>query len=340
MNITWSVLVCCHNSAPRLLPALQAIARQSALASTNIEVVLVDNNCSDDTVAIARAFPWPANVSLKVVAEPRPGLAYARERGVRAASGSLLCFIDDDNDAAPDYLEQATRIFAQYPQAAFCGGRSQWPAEYTRGGVLPLVARYFSKSVAVGEQRSFAEGAVGRGDFLWGAGMCMRRERILRIYDSGFSPVLTGRVGKTQLSGEDGELTILLQYDGSTGIYSNSLCLTHRVSTERFNVRYFVKLFFGMGLCSPALAVYREAAEAGPALAPAPVPTPLHRPSRLAPFGPLERVAIVLLHGLLGGAYCAGYARALLSDARTLAAQQAERVRGSLSRDTTRAEVA
>jgi glycosyltransferase involved in cell wall biosynthesis len=43
------------------------------------------------------------------------GLTPARLHGIQESSGELLVFVDDDNLLAPDFLERATAISAQFP---------------------------------------------------------------------------------------------------------------------------------------------------------------------------------------------------------------------------------
>ena len=50
-----------------------------------------------------------------------------------------------------------------------------WPEAYDLKG-LPHFVRRFSKALAVGEQRKFSNGFTERGDFLWGAGLCVRED--------------------------------------------------------------------------------------------------------------------------------------------------------------------
>jgi glycosyltransferase involved in cell wall biosynthesis len=65
-----------------------------------MEVVVVDNGSTDATASIARQFP------VRVVDEARPGVARARNTGIRAARGEIVAFIDADCVAKPDWLRE------------------------------------------------------------------------------------------------------------------------------------------------------------------------------------------------------------------------------------------
>lgn len=261
MKYSWSVLICCHNSESRLTPALHAIAALNRGFGDAIEVVVVDNASTDKTQEIVGTFVFPKGFDIRLVVEKKPGLSNARRAAIEAARGKWLCFVDDDNDLRPDYLLEAERIFTAHADVVFCGGRSMWH-ENVSESELPIFVRYFAKAIAVGDQRSFEAGYVRAGDFLWGAGLCLRASEAQRLYSKGFSPVLSGRVGKRVMSGEDGELVQLLQLWGQRGYYCRRLALIHRVDTRRFTLLYFLALFYGMGLALPAVRAYSSAVRA------------------------------------------------------------------------------
>jgi GT2 family glycosyltransferase len=82
-------------SLPSLLDALSA---QRDVG--NVEVIVADNNSSDETVAVARAHP----VVAQVVVEPTPGSYAARNAGLAVARASVLAFTDADCTPEPDWL--------------------------------------------------------------------------------------------------------------------------------------------------------------------------------------------------------------------------------------------
>ncbi|MFN8020402.1 MAG: glycosyltransferase [Acidimicrobiales bacterium] len=73
------------------------------------EVVVVVNR-ADQVASTRRALERFDHVRL--IDEPRPGLSFARNAGVRAAVHPLLAFTDDDTVPRADWLEQLLRPFA------------------------------------------------------------------------------------------------------------------------------------------------------------------------------------------------------------------------------------
>jgi len=67
------------------------------------EVILVDNGSADGSGSIAAQFSNELNLKL-VNAPKRPNASYARNVGVRVASGEKLLFIDADDEVEPGYV--------------------------------------------------------------------------------------------------------------------------------------------------------------------------------------------------------------------------------------------
>jgi GT2 family glycosyltransferase len=89
MSIDISVVVPVRDGASSLPPLLAALNSQ-AFARDRFEVIVVDNASRDGSARVA------AEAGALVLHEPVPNRCLARNRGVRAASGELLAFIDAD----------------------------------------------------------------------------------------------------------------------------------------------------------------------------------------------------------------------------------------------------
>lgn len=123
-----SIIVCCYNSELRLEETLEHLWKQSALHDGSpIEVVLVDNCCTDMTVETAKRLRSKANcqIELQVVSEPKPGLANARSKGVASARYSTVVFCDDDNWLDAEYSAIAHQLLTEHPAVGLAGGQSK-----------------------------------------------------------------------------------------------------------------------------------------------------------------------------------------------------------------------
>jgi glycosyltransferase involved in cell wall biosynthesis len=104
-------------------------AIDSALGQSHrpIEVIVSDDGSRDGTPDIARAY-GPAVV---YVPGPAAGAPAARNRGIRAARGELVAFLDADDRWHPGKLALQVACFVRNPALALClaQARPVWAAE-------------------------------------------------------------------------------------------------------------------------------------------------------------------------------------------------------------------
>ncbi|MBS0268678.1 MAG: glycosyltransferase family 2 protein [Proteobacteria bacterium] len=240
-----SVIICAHDSAERIRPTIDALAR--CRANFPVEIIVVDNNSTDGTAGHAKE-AWDAcgndRFAFSIVDEPQAGLAYARRAGVRAASFGIVVFCDDDNWLAEDYLMHAMRIMRD-PKVGAAGGCS------TPGNPenLPSWFYTFSWGFAVGvplsriAQLPDEPEAATSVDALWGAGLVTRRDIIKYLYKLPGFPALSGRKGAELLSGEDLEISACLLGAGYKLLFSESLRFKHDIAPKRLTTAYAKRLF-------------------------------------------------------------------------------------------------
>jgi GT2 family glycosyltransferase len=93
-----SVVIPVRNGADSIVPLLDSLSGQT-LAADRFEVIVVDNDSSDGTAAVARA------CGATVVDEPIANRSRARNAGAAAASADLIAFTDADCVADRRWLE-------------------------------------------------------------------------------------------------------------------------------------------------------------------------------------------------------------------------------------------
>jgi GT2 family glycosyltransferase len=70
----------------------------------------------------ARYFPDRPE-RFRLVVCPHLGLSHARNAGFAEAQGEIVCYLDDDAVASPDWLEHILQAFDQHPQVGVVGGQ-------------------------------------------------------------------------------------------------------------------------------------------------------------------------------------------------------------------------
>ncbi len=100
MNI--SVVIPAFNEEKYIKNCLQAITSQEVKAD---EIIIVDNNCTDATIKIAREFP------VKIIQERKRGIIYARNRGYNCAQSDLIVRLDADAIPDKNWLKKIKSYF-------------------------------------------------------------------------------------------------------------------------------------------------------------------------------------------------------------------------------------
>jgi len=103
MNIAYTVALCTHNHADRLVRTLADLA-QLKTPQAPWEFLVIDNGCRDGTVELLNRHTWPDGWQVRVVREEKLGLSNARNRAIAEARGEYVIFMDDDETADPDWL--------------------------------------------------------------------------------------------------------------------------------------------------------------------------------------------------------------------------------------------
>ena len=239
MNL--SVAICTYNHSRLLSRALDSLARQEWGDGLAWELVVVDNNSTDDTRQKAESFA--SRLPLRYVFEPTQGLTQARRRAVRETAAEWLALVDDDCYLAPTWLGEAVRFCRDKPNAGAVGGRVRLAWEVSPN---PLARRY-ERSLAgqdYGDEPRMlpAEGFT----YLVGAGLVIRRSA---LEASGWleQSALKDRHGRRLDSGGDSEMVLMIRNAGYELWYNPALELSHWIPKRRMTLPYLCRLLRGMG---------------------------------------------------------------------------------------------
>jgi glycosyltransferase involved in cell wall biosynthesis len=242
-----SVVVCCYNSSERIAATLDHL-QSSELDGLSVEVIVVDNNCTDDTVAVAKALWARGDVAFKCVTESQPGLSYARKRGFDESSGEVILLVDDDNSLSPDYIRRMMNVFKKNPKVGIVGGVGELPP----GLQVPSWFPQYQGRYALGPEDS-ASGSVG---FVYGAGLAIRRCVLLELDKSGFKSQLSDRTAKSLTSGGDSEWCFAAKLLGWDVWRDSGARFVHCLPIDRYQEEYLIRLTKGIGESIPTLSIY------------------------------------------------------------------------------------
>ncbi len=95
-----------YNDAERLRVCLESI---KALALPSFEVIVVDNNCTDESASVARKYPF-----VRIIRENKQGIVFARDAGFDAARGQYIIRFDADTVVTQHWADELERVVARH----------------------------------------------------------------------------------------------------------------------------------------------------------------------------------------------------------------------------------
>jgi GT2 family glycosyltransferase len=107
-----SVVVCTYNGQATLRDCLDGLMK---LDYPDYEVIVVNDGSTDGTAAIVADYPF------QVISTENRGLSAARNTGLRAATGDIIAYTDDDARPDPDWLTQLALTFRRTRHAGVGG---------------------------------------------------------------------------------------------------------------------------------------------------------------------------------------------------------------------------
>lgn len=249
-----SIVICCYNSAERIRSTLEHIKEQQLSGGGIFQVVLVDNNCSDQTVQVAQEVWGQCEFELVILKETTPGPEAARRCGINYSQSKYVLCCDDDNWLDANYIVQAYAFMQTRPEYAAVGG---WGEVVSDSDVeIPDWFEQYQTKYACGHLSP-----VGDVNNLVTAGLFLRKEAWDQLRGHSFRPVLAGRKGSGLQTGEDFELTMALRLAGWKLHYSHDLHFKHYMPSVRLTQEYLLNMSEGHGRSRSVLGEYRYALE-------------------------------------------------------------------------------
>lgn len=95
-----SFIIPCYNEEKYIRDCIRSIKREASCLP-HYEIIVVDNNCTDNTVYIAM------DEEVSVVSERQKGVVFARQRGYETAQYELIANIDADSRLCEDWVKIA-----------------------------------------------------------------------------------------------------------------------------------------------------------------------------------------------------------------------------------------
>jgi len=224
-----SVVICTYNREQHIERALESLIPQTA-SKEDYEIVIVDNNSTDNTPEIIKNFEkkYP-DYHIQTAVETNQGLSFARNKGIELAKGEIISFIDDDAIARTDFVENIIRNTQQFPSHYAFGGKvlPKYEKEKEPEWMSPYIERIISIVDMGDEIKSFDK------TYPVGCNMFFRRE----IFD---------KIGKfntnLRLRSDDKYIFMKIKEAGYEVLYFPDVVVQHFIDDFRTTREYIVKV--------------------------------------------------------------------------------------------------
>jgi glycosyltransferase involved in cell wall biosynthesis len=223
--------------------ALASLTSLACPAPLDYEILVIDNNSSDRTMAIIEKYAKTLGPRLRSLFEPKAGLSHARNRAIAEAQGDVICFMDDDALADPGWLAGHIAAYEQDERTVAVGGRVllQWPARWSRPKWLGADLDGYLSGVDLGPEPR----TMRYPSYPYGCNMSVRRPLAHEL--GGFS-VSLGRKPGSLISNEEKHFFFKVDRYGGQVVYAPEAIVRHAIPRSRLSRRFFLRRAYAQGL--------------------------------------------------------------------------------------------
>lgn len=209
----------------------------------NYEIIVVDNAC--ETTAKTLVDSYSERLPIQYLQEPMSGKNSALITGIKASTGNILIFTDDDIIAQPDWLYEMMAGIARHSDCHLFGGKilPDYPKGYEKLTKNIDLTHWFIPTAFVIADWEQGEGAIQAGR-IWGPNMAVKRV----VFESGlsFNPNI-GPNGKDYIMGSETEFLQRASAVGYRASYLPKAVVLHQIRTEQLSFGWFMGRAFRAG---------------------------------------------------------------------------------------------
>ncbi|MEM9090819.1 MAG: hormogonium polysaccharide biosynthesis glycosyltransferase HpsE [Cyanobacteria bacterium P01_F01_bin.53] len=240
----FTIVIATYNGGDRIGGVLDHLRCQIGTSDLVWEIIVVDNNSTDNTADIVRQYQqdWPSNIPLRYEFEAQQGAGFARHHGTKVANSPLIGYLDDDNLPWINWVRSAYRFGLKHPNVGVFGSRIRGkfatapPEHFERIAALLALTDRGPRPIPYRPEAKILPP---------GAGLVVRRQAWLdNVPDER---TLTEKFGERE-AGEDLEVVLRIQQAGWAVWYNANMWMHHEIPGHRLTREYLVVLCRGIGL--------------------------------------------------------------------------------------------
>lgn len=238
MKVT--IAICTWNRARLLRRTLESISGLFVPLGINWELIVVDNNSTDDSRSVIESFS--DSLPLKYRFEKRQGHSFSRNTAVKHTTGDLIIWTDNDVVVESDWLQNYVDACRNYPDSSFFGGRITPVFESPKPEWLEQTWE-ICKPVFAFRDLGDSDFPLNPEQFPYGANLAVRTS----VQKAHLFNTDTGRKAN-DLVGDD-EITMLrsLTDAGHHGVWVGNVGVQHIIPDDRATESYVANYFIGQG---------------------------------------------------------------------------------------------
>lgn len=231
VQVDITLLVCTYNRCDDLRELLETALVQETGDAFSYEVLVVDNNSSDNTRGVMESFIARGHENLRYLFESKQGKSHALNTGLTDMRGRAYVITDDDFILPKDWVKGIIQGFRDHPDVSFVSGKvlPQWqsepPAWLTQEHWSAIaMADYGEEQFITDQEHQIC---------LLACAFRLADVQAVGGYHADLGPQKDRRGGT-----EDLELLLRLWKSGRRGLYLPHLSFHHKATADRLTKEY------------------------------------------------------------------------------------------------------
>ncbi|MFA7262512.1 MAG: glycosyltransferase family 2 protein [Caulobacter sp.] len=231
MGATVSIVIPTQRRPAGLAVALRSVLAQTGVDTASLELIVADNDQQPSARLAVESAAKTAPFPVRYIHVPQAGVANVRNGALKAASGGLIAFLDDDQEAPAGWL------------AALLDAASRYDADVVFGPVRARAPETVKAHRAYLERFFSREGPTAAGPMpgYFGCGDSLLRRAALPDQDQPFS------LARNHIGGEDDLLFGTMQAAGARFVWAPDAWVWEDPVPDRLTLRYALARAFAYG---------------------------------------------------------------------------------------------
>ncbi|MEC8965463.1 MAG: glycosyltransferase [Pseudomonadota bacterium] len=234
-----SIVFATHNGSYTIDRVLTSYKLLVCPPNFSWEIIVVDNNSTDNTWEILESFK--KELPIKLLKEPKAGKNSALNKALHEPLGDIIIFTDDDVLPHENWLVAYAELFEEQPEFNLFGGRilPYWEAA-PPNGLLEAIPVHVAFALTAESEKT---GPIKAGK-IYGPNMAVRKE----VFTQGlrFNEMI-GPSGKNYIMGSETDFLQRAEQEGHKAYFSLSSTVQHIIRPWQYEKKWLKNRAFKFG---------------------------------------------------------------------------------------------